>query len=413
MTVSAEALQALANAFQLVLGGGPEIQPGQPISAEPVPPETGLTATDFISAPVDLTFIAKNVRFAKPDLADQEIEGGVPFVVPAASAVDAVSDLGAPISGDDAVTGLPGVVGRLSGNIPLPVQVPVTLRRVEWNVRDAQGGPLSPGVDFLAPTGLDTLNVSFVFPPPEIVELTLPPQEASPVPRHIGATVTLAVGAEEVPVELPGLDVSVLPLQVPSVLALFRHRHFAPVGDLGAPGYVMFLVPSNAQLRTAGALLDGLSGLGQAAELLSLLPPPAVLPDLALAELAPVLRELADAVDSHPSANIQVRAADEVEDLSDITMVTSGLINVTANQSSSSLVLVGPPSRMVECFNAKGFTARRGQLDIIARSALGAVIRVLGAREPECDPGEARVEEGPLVTFGNALSSIRFAVAPG
>jgi hypothetical protein len=401
--VSTDAVQALARAFQVVLSPGTDVQPGQPLAAKLVPPAE-LTVPGALPADIDLTLVAKNVRFTKVDLADPDLLGGAPFIRPVGATADALSAAELPVTGDDAVQGVPGLIGKLQGTIPLPINVPVELKQVEWSVLDDAGTALSPGVDYLAPTGLTSLDVSFTFPPPDVVELALG-QQLSPVTRFIRATVTLATGpdpADEKTVDLPDVPIAVFPLQVPTVLALFRNRHFAAVGPgpLNLKGFVLLVVPSNAQLTTLEGLISGLGAVQTAAQLLALLSAPAALPDLKLAGLPPVIAELTNAIAEHSPGSIKIRAADQLPDLSDIRMFSGG---PTADCRISSLIFIGPPNRAVNCFTRANF--KRRELDVICRDELAAVIRVLGA--VHCDPGQSVPSSGD---FGNSLSSLRFAV---
>lgn len=94
------------------------------------------------------------------------------------------------------------------------------------------------------------------------------------------------------------------------------------------------------------------------------------------------------------SGNIAFRKADQIGNLNDIDL-ESGLINDTeAEDELSSMILIGPPRRRIECFNARKFSTSEGQLDLTAGTELIALVADLHSASPaDSPPGSAGVRE--------------------
>ncbi|HEX9505813.1 MAG TPA: hypothetical protein VGA62_07380, partial [Acidimicrobiia bacterium] len=161
---------------------------------------------------------------------------------------------------ENALSGIPGLLGQLVGSVPVPVMAPVQLT-VTWKVT-RNGAPVTSAADtweLLGPPGPD---VQFVFAQ-VFAELT----NAGPTFAHfeIIASVSLTVGPDTVgPVDLPPVPVDIPAIGVPSIAALFNTTHFGGVN----PGVdddkaVMLLVPNNSPLtstRDAQAAMNALNG---------------------------------------------------------------------------------------------------------------------------------------------------------
>ena len=63
MSVSPDLLYMLAKTLQIQMPGPQVLQPGQPVTASLVPPVADLHATDIVSGILDVTWLAKELRF--------------------------------------------------------------------------------------------------------------------------------------------------------------------------------------------------------------------------------------------------------------------------------------------------------------------------------------------------------------
>ena len=291
MAITDQLLQ-IANALRIVPLGNTKPDVGVPLSfgfAPAVPVSLEILQAGDVSA----LWFTKDIRFAdalgapvSTDLSTyltdtNRVIGGQPLVDPGLTAsLPLPASLGGVITlpkltntvtnpptppANDLAAGTPGVLGKLTGAVPIPIAVPVSVT-VTWSVTKS-GVPATPGIDFVAPKGLTGSILDLVFLANEIRELTQDP--TPPVRFEISATVEVqALGQTSGPVPVPKpplppivLDVPAI-LRLPTVLALFRHKDYATQeGD--EPGTVLLVVPQNAVLRSANELapvLDTLRG---------------------------------------------------------------------------------------------------------------------------------------------------------
>jgi hypothetical protein len=119
------------------------------------------------------------------------------------------------------------------GSVPRPVPPPKVHITVAWTVLSVPDGTeLEAGEAFLAPRGLAGTQVELTFRPDANAELR----------RIVRATVTATAPNDESTTRVLEVEVRVLPLRVPSVLALFRNRDFAAAAD----GAALVVVPAAA-----------------------------------------------------------------------------------------------------------------------------------------------------------------------
>ena len=98
MAVPIEVLQALATSFTAARLGPEQVQPGVPICFRVTPTSVDAKATDVVAGALNLTWIAKNVRFNNatieaafaatpfdPTALNALITGGMPARVPAST----------------------------------------------------------------------------------------------------------------------------------------------------------------------------------------------------------------------------------------------------------------------------------------------------------------------------------------
>jgi hypothetical protein len=410
MAVPPDVLQALASTFSAVRMGPEVVQPGQPIQFRVIGADSGLTATDIVGADVSLAWITKDVRFntftSEPALSalpftpasiDAVLAGEMPVRIPVLGNV----------VGTQTLPGVPGSLNQLAGRLPIPVAVPVKVE-ISWTVLDADGmTPLAEGpVTFSAPRGTTSSNLVLAFAP-QIVELT----NSVPVPvvrRFIRASVALTAGATVHAFDLPSIPLLVAAVPIPTVVVFFLHADFAPSsGD--DDGAALIVVPSNSPLRsleqlqgTLDALESTLSALTGIADLAALL--------LGLGELSAAL-----AAQPH----VQFRVADAIDNLNDITLISRAWYknDTEAEDELSSMILLGPSRKTLQCFNDRHQDDGEGQFDLTVGSKLHALIRNLDGAAPPSGPdgSEITIVKAPPGgwfnpdDFNDELSSIRFA----
>jgi hypothetical protein len=239
---------------------------------------------------------------------------------------------GMPITG---VTGVQGILGQISGTIPIPLQVPVSVT-ITWSVQDtpqgadlkAQGNALTLGNDLLAPDGLKAPEISLVFNAP-VVELTA--NMALPVkPLYVHAQVVLsAQGVTTPPVDLPEVPLTIPALAIPTVAAFFDDPNYNAHS-------VFVMVPASSPFKSVNdlnALLTPLqnqvSGLSQFAN---------------FANFLLGIQLLSTALAAQP--HVQFRSEDAERDLENIVWVPGSTFGTDydADDAFSSLIFMAAPS---------------------------------------------------------------------
>jgi hypothetical protein len=418
MAPSVDALKSIAQSLQVVRDGPAEIQPGQKVTVRLEPAASGLKLTDALPGSLDLLFLTKDIRFNNR------------FVEPVldAAGLDPKIVNGQPITGltgsIGSVTDVPGTLGQVSGSVPIPVEVPVGIQ-VKWAVLDEAGNELAEGADFVAPDGLGSPEVSFIFPL-QVVELTSLTSPPLPVTRFIRAKVLVSAGGTTIAINdpanpnnvadvtLPDVPVIIAALAVPTLLALFLHTNFA-AADGDDDGAVLIVVPAASPLRSFEQVQPLLNTLESTVSSLT-----------SFANFASFLlglHTLNAALAAQP--HVQFRAADRISNLNDITLIQRGIFSndTEAEDELSSLIFIGPPGKTVQCFNARNTSSREGQFDLtIARrvvegteqigAELFTLIRSLHSPAPASEPTGQEINVVRNSTesnrFGDELSSLQF-----
>lgn len=397
MAIPTEALQNLAAPLQVVTSGNSSTAIVQNITASIIPPLTDLTATDFLSAPMDvnLNFLTKGVAFSDDNLV-------APFNDPTinTNTVD-----GLPIANLLNSAGLtPGNIGQIAGTlkIPFPVTIPVGAT-VSWRVEDDQGDAVS---DFMAPSGLAGFEAQFIFPP--VIEELTNDFVLSLKEYRIIATVTLLAGAggTDFTRELPPAVVLIPNIGIPVILAMFRHPFFLPVYK-DSDGAVLLIVPANSKLKDASQLQDILNTLRPLIGNLNSI--------VRFASLLTGISMLSDALAVQP--HIVFRATDSISDLNDIDLFTGFWNDIEAEDELASAIFIGNPGKTVECYIDRSF--RGGRLDLkIGGMAEGATsqdnwltyIESLEGSDPASKPlGTEKTVLTQSSDFGHELSSLKFS----
>lgn len=264
--------------------------------------------------------------------------------------------------GTDLPTALPTLLDGEEPILDEAITVPVDEPLFAWS----SSGTLIDAADESSPVGTFAVSASAVEP------------GRSPVPHSVSVTIRMVAHPEEVSVLAAcGLDrpivathrlhlpVPPVPLELPSTLVLFLHRHYE--------GSVLVYVPSgtpDALAEREGLLRhylgierlledaqDDVVGLKGDLKFLSLIGP---------------LGIVTDALDD----NVVFRRGDQNENLNNIRMrdrfdFDSGILDVEAEDEISSLAFVGTPDAEASLFNEPGLASGQGILHLAAGPGLG------------------------------------------
>ncbi|HEX6289541.1 MAG TPA: hypothetical protein VFZ66_10140 [Herpetosiphonaceae bacterium] len=397
MPIPIDVLNNLAKTLRIDLTGPAQPAPGQTATAQIVPQLSDIGVTEVLDGVVNVTWITKDVRFStaklEPTLAaaglDPKILGGIP------------------LGGITPLEGVPGLLGQLTGSIPLPTTttVPISVE-VEWSITDERGTTLTLGTDFLAPEGLTNPTVSVIFAP-ETAELTTDNPLPAPIRRNLNARVRLtASGTQTAFIPLPSIPILVPALPLPTILALFLHTDFqARSGD--DDGAVLIVVPANSPFGSLQQLQPTLNQLQGAASTLASF--------ASFAAFVAGLSELTGALTAQPF--VQFRSTNEIGNLNDITLIQRGFFenDTEAEDELSSLIFIGRKDKKVQLFNARDFDTDEGAFTLTIGRNLFVIVRNLHSAEPAEEPdGSLKVDKTPPGGvfnpdhFGDELSSLRF-----
>jgi hypothetical protein len=403
------ALQELAQSLAIVNPG--DASPGQLAKVTLSPAASELSIADSITRTLDLLGLTKNVRFEAPGLVPKPLSGNLKVVQQAVTGI-----CGLPVIKQVCqAMRPPGIGGGLaqvqaSWMVPTEVATPLKLT-VDWKVTDANGNELkapNPAQNeigqLLAPAGLSLPELSVVLRP-EVRELSTAP-DLTPVIRKVSATVTLeALGVQFGPLDLPPVDVPVLPLLVPTVLVMFLDKNFATAGNSAA----LVVLPSNSPFGSVGDIVNKLNALRA--------PLDALKDFLDLGAFFTGIPNVVGWLNAVP--HVWVATAD-VANLNDITLIhyDSWFENdIEAEDELSSLVLIGPAGRVARLFNARNFNSNEGQLDVTVPDSLMVQVADLHSATPSTTPsGLASQVQQPagtrfdpphsITTFGDEISSV-------
>ncbi|HEY6765112.1 MAG TPA: hypothetical protein VI386_10090 [Candidatus Sulfotelmatobacter sp.] len=319
-----QTLTDLANGLRIARDGIGQVAPGQAVTFRLIPTTTQLNVSAILAGDIDLLWLTKDVRFGDfqpvqaPLEQNLDIIGGMPITT---------------VTGT--LSGVQGILGQISGAIPIPLQVPVSVT-ITWSVQDTpqsadlkpQGNALTLGYDFLAPEGLKAPEISLVFNAP-VVELTanmvLPLKSL-----YVHAQVVLsAQGVPTPPIDLPEVPLIVPALALPTVAALFDDPNYNAHS-------VFVMVPASSPLKSVddlNALLNPLqnqvSGLSQFAN---------------FANFLLGIQLLSTALAAQP--HVQFRSEDAERDLENIVWVPGSTFGTDydADDAFSSLIFMAAPS---------------------------------------------------------------------
>lgn len=396
-----DVLRSLASNFSSVRADSGPVQPGLPVVVKLVPPTAaGLQVTDILPIPITLGGYSQNVLFdglappppqelPAPFLPMPNVTGPMPAIVPLVGSV----------TGAVKLEGVPGQLTGLSGTLPLPIQLPVTLS-VQWSVLKGDGTQAEGG-SFTAPNGLTSPEATFIFRPDLVALINQPPE---PVEFKIRAHVTLKAGPHRHSFDLPDIPVPVPCIAVPKLAAFFMHVDFLPVWRNNT-GAALIVVPKDSPLCSVAQLTSALNALSTA-----------IIPFRSLPMFAAMLPGLGQLISilSIPQG-IVMRAADaqnEVKNLNNIRLLEKFWNDIEAEDVFSSMIFLGPSKSSVKCFNARNCSEGEGAFTLtLGDNSMIALIRNMHSGSPLAEPSgntltvNTRPKGGD---FGDSLSSMKF-----
>ena len=342
-------LQAVAATMRIVLTSPQTVVPGQPVTASLVPASPEIDASDLANGVLNLAMTAKDVLYGGttvvdvPDAGDLQgdqvlssattITGNQPFPLPT------------PILNGGQTANPAGVLAQLFGTVAVPhlkVQC-----RIRWIVRDAAGNELFEGQDFVADGGLGEPQVLVRLPPAfrelRLDTITNPGGEV----RCLAAEVTLTLGARTLgPFEVGPVPVLVLPLLIPTVVALYSQPSFGVTHDSA----VLIVVPEHSPLTGLEPLVRTLRRVEAALDTVR-----------SLGGIATFLLGLGDLLDTIPEQpRVRFAAVNRITDLEDYVIKRRPWWKILGDDPDFddriySLLVVGLTGTRVEFFNDEDF----------------------------------------------------------
>lgn len=412
---AAEALPKYLADIGNVLGGLPVVDFEVPL---PGPPLKGaIPPTSQVNVAATISTVSGTVT--PPPITPPPVSP--PAVTTQVGALEALPTLApATATRDNVLSGVPGLLGQLTGSIPMLVESPVSIT-VSWRLLQ-DGTEVTPGLDtfeFLGP--VDAPDVEIVLSPQLLFEeLTTAPSGV----RHFSliARVTISAGtATSQSVDLPAIPIVLPAIPVPTIAILFQFRDYA--------GQTMVFVPANSPV-------DTVNPVSHVTTLLSALR--AVLAPMAgrVGELGFFLGDIANYF-AGSQGTVVIQKADQISNTQTVQLrgwnfLLDGLNTegMRAEDVFESLILIGRPSRALQCFNARQFDPIQGQLNVITGRELLVKIRDLSSGRQDSigslttvvsEPGllttvvvtqpagSRHPEPHPIRTFFREISSLRFA----
>jgi hypothetical protein len=412
-----DTLMQIAKSLQIVIPGSSQLAAGQKLAPTIVPDITQLGFDEVLQGDLSLTWLQKDIRFVNPTLEPDLTKTGLVMSDPKKPTDTILGGMPIPVLGAD---GVPGSLNQLVGKIPLVsnTKIPVSAT-ISWSLHEdssgAPGAQLQENTDFVAPAGLAVPAPTF-FVKPGVVELArgVP---LTPKKYWLKASVRLSVKGVSAPplptdpaISLPDVPFFALPLPLPTILAMFTHADFEPLGPLfGAPkdeGATLIVVPESSPLGSAKGVTDAVATLQKA-----------LLPLTSLANFVglfvPAVDVLATALAAQPHIVLQI--ADQLDNLNDITLIQRDAVtnDTEAEDELSSLIFIGPANRQVELNNARDQNDGEGRFTLKIGSSFHAVINDLHKKKPVAapDPGLVTINKAPGGDFGE-ISSLHFLPFP-
>jgi hypothetical protein len=303
---------------------------------------------------------------------------------------------------------------------------------VAWGVEDRNGNAVGQDKAIVCSRGTDTAaNLAkslqaTVLVLPDFVELV---RDATALPiktRYVTASVTLSVGKggprERIKLPLLRYPITVPAIPIPTLAVFFAKRNLGVDvnGELqSGDQFALIVVPQNSpigDLPALRAILETLSELMRTVDNIKTLAGLAgnVLP--ALSQLTESANTLTGALNAHvigSNVGIAFVAADRIPNLNDVDTIKRGIFHndIEAEDTISSLVLLGPPGRRLRCFQDRGYTGRA--LTVATGGACTAIVVEMNHPSITVLPPKIDGLEPPSTTqmvgeLDNRMSSLAF-----
>jgi hypothetical protein len=357
--------------------------PGQPLLASIAPLTSALDASELVNGVLNVALVQKDVLFK--DLNTMSVPSS--STATGAGDLDGSSllkNLETTTAGNLALQPFPiptlnlgqttpfpnqlaGLLAQVAGTLSLP-KLSVSLK-VTWSITDGSGNPLTDGVDMVA-KGLKSGSLWAVITPAfkELNFTTI--ASSSPLAISLSASIELQVGAETpLTFTLPAISFNVLPLLVPTVVALFSEPNFGLTEDSA----VVLLVPQDSVLSSAAPLFKELQRIeGVLDELRS------------IASVAGFLLGLSEVIALTEAPRLRFVSAKGIPKLKEIVLKHKPWYDFFGDDPNfddrtNSLFVFGVPGTSVAFFNdfnfsttsSQGFyTIRLNDIDVAAGSLL-------------------------------------------
>lgn len=247
-------------------------------------------------------------------------------------------------------------------------------------------------------------------------------RETPPVARRtVQAAVRLSAGDTSTDwIDLPqvGLDVPVIP--IPTIALLCEHPGFFDAAR-DKRNRILILVPGNSPLDGGVEALNGpLNAVLDAFKPLQTGPTPFSF-NLLLDTVDRVIGIIGKTAD--PMVKVKLDAANQIPHLDhELDQGFSGPLSWHhAEDNTSSIVLIGPPGRVLECYNDRDYSTKQGQMNISVGPEWATLVRSLDSDDPDTasePPNRVSVPHPPegmrevlrsIRHFDNEISSVRFA----
>jgi hypothetical protein len=249
---------------------------------------------------------------------------------------------------------------------------------VVWGVEDRDGNAVGHNEAIVCSRPMDSAPdlaqslQATVLVIPDFVELV---RDAVPLPiktRYVTASVTLTAGPgprDRIQLPLLRYPITIPAVPIPTLAIFFAKPHLGldENGALqGGDQFALIVVPQNSpvgDLPALRAVLDRLADLMRTVDNVRTLAGLGADALPAVGQLTQGAATLAGALNAHvvgSKVGVAFVAADRIPNLNDVDTIKRGIFHndIEAEDTISSLVLLGPPGRRLRCFHDRGYTGR-------------------------------------------------------
>jgi hypothetical protein len=402
-------LDSYVQSFEIQAPTG-RVVAGTPIKLTAVPTEIlDIPRVEVLTAPLNLTILFQHVQLPKAQLPQQP--AGLKPWPPQATATSVVTSVTTGLAASIATDAIEGWLGAISGTVPVGTrdisdQIQIEFR---WRFTNAETGMQT---DIAVVGGaLNASSVTVVVPPlvTEATKADFAEALASVTPDHrlgIQLIVRGRVGnvqdTGEILIPPAPLELSIVPIPLPSVAALFRDQEL--VGDA-----LLLMVPNESLFSSASILVESLSPLKN---LLDTVNDAAVATTWATGTrgLLSAVTALAERIPLTKHVGIKVR--DDYHDLGKYNFIVVNNWFDTDIEDRGSSALVISATRSISFFEHDDQRGEKLEINAVpARGQLGgAIVRRLHVSVPQSVPPGCVSSSGLPGggSWGDVISSYRW-----